>query len=169
MAKQEREKKSGEQKALQPVEERPVLSLFDEMDRMFDDFFTHRMLRPFSWRWPKWAEVESRFEARMPKVDVIDRDKEILIRAELPGVSKDDLDVSMTENSVTIRASTRHETKEESGEYYRREMSRGEFLRTLPLPATVDGEKAKASFKDGILELTLPKTEATKRRAIKVE
>ncbi|MGH8579474.1 MAG: Hsp20/alpha crystallin family protein [Gammaproteobacteria bacterium] len=102
-------------------------------------------------------------------MDVIDRENEIILRAELPGVSKDNLDVSLSANTVLIRASTRHEAQEKKGGYYRREMSRGEFQRTIPMPANVKSEKAKASFKDGILELTLPKLEQSTRRAIKVE
>ena len=99
----------------------------------------------------------------MPKVDIIDRKNEII------GVSKDNLDVSLSDNTVLIRASTRHEAQEERAGYYRREMIRGEFQRTIPMPANVKGEEAKASFKDGILELTIPKVEQSKRRAIKVE
>jgi HSP20 family protein len=79
------------------------------------------------------------------------------------------LDVSMTDDAVTLRASIRHEEKEEKGEYYRREMSRGEFQRTLRLPAAVKGEQAKATFKDGILELVLPKMEQAKRKTIRIE
>ena len=92
-----------------------------------------------------------------------------MIEAELPGVAKDDLDVSMTENSVTISAKTSREEKEEKGDYYRREMSRGAFSRTVPLPVEVDGSKAKATFKDGVMRLVLPKSEPAKRRRIKVE
>ena len=100
---------------------------------------------------------------------MIDRDGEIAIKAELPGVEKKDLDVSLTEDSVTIKGSTRHEQKEEKGDYYRCEISRGEFSRTVALPAAVDTTKAKASFKDGMLELVIPKTEARKRCTINIE
>jgi HSP20 family protein len=102
-------------------------------------------------------------------VDVIDRDTEVVVRAELPGITKDDLDVSLSDNTLTIRASTQHEKKEEKGHYYRREMSRGEFQRSLRLPANVEGDKTKASFKDGILELVVPKAASSKRQTIKVE
>src|SRR5919201_1797946 len=90
------------------------------------------------------------FEGRMPQVDMFDRETEIVIRVALPGVAKEDLEVSMTDETVTIRASTRREAKEEKGEYYRRELSQGEFQRTLRLPAAVKGAEAKATFKDGI-------------------
>jgi HSP20 family protein len=78
-------------------------------------------------------------------------------------------DVTVDEFNVTIRATTKHEEKKGEGEYYRREMSRGEYQRTLALPSTVDEEKAEAIFTDGVLELTLPKLEKTRRKTVKVE
>ncbi len=146
---------------------------FEDVDRWFDemsrDMFGRRWLSPFERLFPSFAELRTPFEGRIPKVDVIDREAEIVIRGELPGVAKDDLEVSMTDDAVTIRASTRHEEKEEKGEYRRRELSRGEFQRVEALPASVKGAEAKATFKDGILELVLPKVEPAKRRTIKVE
>lgn len=144
------------------------LSLYEEMDRLFDDFLTGAWTRP--WRLPRPARAMSRaLESRPPRVDVIDRDGEVAVRAELPGVDKKDLNVSMTEDSVTIKGSTRHEAKEEKGDYYRCEISRGEFSRTVALPAAVDTAKATANFKDGVLELAIPKLEARTRRAIRVD
>ncbi len=145
------------------------LTSFEDMERWFDDMFTRRWMRPFRWGFPEFSEIPSPFEGRHPKVDVIDRENEILVRAELPGVSKEDLDVSMAENSLTIRATTGYEKKEEEGEYYRREMSRGEFQRTLAIPDNINEEAIEATFKDGILELKLPKAEVSKRRTITVE
>lgn len=142
---------------------------FTELSRRFDDLFSSRWSSPFERVFPSFPELKAPFEGRFPKLDVIDRDAEFVIRGELPGVAKDDLDVSMTDDSVTIRASTQHEEKEEKGKYYRRELSRGEFQRVVPLPAAVKGEEAKATFKDGILELVLPKAAPAKRKAIKVE
>jgi HSP20 family protein len=84
---------------------------------------------------------------------MVDRDSEIVIRAELPGVKRDDLEVTLSEHTVTIEAHTTREEKEEKEEYYRREMSRGDFQRTLTLPGGVDEAKATASFADGVLEL----------------
>jgi len=109
------------------------------------------------------------FENRLPRVDVIDRDAEILVRAEIPGVSKDDLEVSMNHGTVTIKGSVKRESKKEEGDYYRCEISHGSFSRTVALPAEVEGDRAKATFKDGVLELLLPKRETSKRHSIKVE
>jgi len=146
-----------------------ALSPFEEMDRMFDSFFPRGWLRPMRWEWPSWAEVPAPFEGKNPRVDVIERDNEVVIKAELPGVKKDDVDVSLTDNTVCIKGSTLHEEKEEQGDYYRREMSRGEFSRTVALPAEVDGDKAKARFVDGVLEVVVPKVEKAKRRSVKVD
>ena len=102
-------------------------------------------------------------------MDVVDRETEILVRAELPGVDKKDLDISLNENVLTLKGQTRTEEKEEKGDYYRCEIAQSSFARSLPLPSYVDSEKAKASFQDGILELTLPKIEQSRRRRITVE
>jgi HSP20 family protein len=145
-----------------------VLSPFDEMDRVFDSFFRRGMMRPWHFDLPAFPEMVLP-ELRVPKVDLVDRENEVLIRAEVPGVDKKDLDISVGDNSVTIKGSTRHEEKEEKGDYYRCEISRGAFSRTVALPATVDSAKAKAEFKDGMLELTLPKVEKAKRHSVKID
>ncbi|UCE88831.1 MAG: Hsp20/alpha crystallin family protein [Pseudomonadota bacterium] len=146
-----------------------VLSPFEEMDRLFESFAPRGWMRPFRWDWPAWGDVAAPFEGKTPRVDVVDREAEILVRAELPGVDKKDLDISLTDNTVTIKASSAREEKEEKGNYYRCEISRGAFARTVALPSDVDTDSAKASFKDGVLELTLPKVERSRRRKIKVE
>lgn len=139
-------------KNVQPRASR-ALSPFEEMERMFDGIFGRSwprgFMRPFE---IDWADTAVPFEGRSPKVDVINRDKEVVVKAELPGIKKDDLDVSLSENTLTLRAISKHEETEEKGEYFRREMSRGEFVRTLALPAEVDGAKAKASFINPVIK-----------------
>jgi HSP20 family protein len=151
-----------------------VLSPFDEMERrmeqmerVFEDFFPMMPMRrgfgfPSLWGKSLWTEEW------MPKADIIDRENEIVVRAELPGVDKDDLDLTVTENSVTLKGETKKEQKEEKGDFYRCETSRGSFMRTFSLPCDVDGSKSKAEFKNGILELTLPKVAKSKRHSIKI-
>ncbi len=135
---------------------------------MFESLVPRGWLRPARWEWPEWSELSAPFEGRAPKVNVVERDEDILVKAELPGVDKKDLDVSVTDNTLTIKASTREETEEEEGEYHRQEIVTGSFARSILLPAEVDGDKAKASFKDGLLELTIPKVKKAKRRKIDV-
>jgi HSP20 family protein len=161
------EPKQGQQ--LQKTAPPSDIGVFEDMERMFDKFFTRGWMRPGRGEWPMFGELNRTFAARLPRVDVIDRDNEIIVKAELPGVDKKDLDVSLTEDSVTIKGSSRHEEKEEKDNYYRSEISRGEFMRNVALPAAVDSAKAKASFKDGMLELVIPKIEARKRRTVTVE
>lgn len=142
------------------------LTPFEEMERWFEDSFPRRWgLRR---NWPTWGEFTHPIESTAPRVDVIDRDDEVVVKAEVPGFKKEDLDISLIDNAVTIKGSSEHEEKEEKGEYYRCEIARGSFSRTIGLPATVDTAKAKASFKDGIVELVIPKVAKNKRRKIKI-
>lgn len=143
------------------------MSPFEEMERLMDEFFPRGWMR--RWEWPTFPELTRRLELRLPKVDIIDRDAEVVVHAEIPGVDKKDLDVSVTGNTVTIKGKTSREEKEEKGEYYRCEISRGSFSRTLSLPAEVDAAGARASFKDGVLELTLPKKESAKRQTVRID
>lgn len=145
------------------------LNVFDEMEKMFEGFSPTGWMRPFRSSFPLMNEMSTSLETNMPKVDVIDRDGEIVVKAMMPGVEKKDIEISMTKNTVTISGTTSHEEKEEKGDYYRCEISKGSYLRTLALPENVDESKAKAKFKDGMLELTIPKMEVSHRRSIKVD
>lgn len=146
-----------------------LISPFEEMERLFEGLMPVDWPRGMQWEWPRLARMRMPLEGKLPRVDVIDREAEIVVRAEIAGVDKKDLDVSVTNDSVTIKGSTRQESKEEKGDFYRCEIAQGAFARTVPLPCSVAGDKAKATFKDGMLELVLPKLEPAKRRSIKVE
>ena len=155
--------------ALKPRAGYGTLSPFDELDRLMGSFMRGRWPRLLSEDWLPWSEFETSFERPMPRVDVVDKDEAVEVTAELPGVKKDELDVTVSDNTLTIRGSTSHEEKEEKGEYYRREIHQGEFARTIALPAGVDGDQAKAAFENGVLRITLPKLEKAKRLSIKVK
>jgi HSP20 family protein len=137
---------------------------FNDIDRLFDDFVGRRWMRPFGWERPL-AEMPE----LGPSVDVIEREDEVVVRAEVPGYKKEEIEISVTDRMLTLKGETKKEEKEEKGDYYRCEISRGAFTRTLDLPARVDDSKAKAAMKDGVLELTLPKVEKSKRRTIAIE
>jgi len=146
-----------------------AMNPFEEMERLFEQFMGRSWMRPFNWDNPLWSEMAKSMEVRVPSVDVIDREEEVVVRAEIPGFDKENLEVSLSDDRLTIKGSTRQEKEEkEAGEYTRREMSRGSFTRVVALPANVDGEKARASFKDGVLEMTLPKLKPSKRTRINV-
>jgi len=151
--------------SLQRTRTMPVLSAFDEIDRLFDELLPRSMFRlglgPV-------ARGLMEAQAPMPRIDLIERDNELVLRAEVPGIRKEDLEVSVDENSVTLRGNVVHESDEQQGDYYRCEIARGEFVRTVALPSVVDTEKARATLRDGVLELVMPKLEAAKRRKIQI-
>jgi HSP20 family protein len=144
------------------VERMPRPASFGDLDRVFEDFFNRRWLRPFRWERPPGEMMV------MPSVDIIDRDDEVVVKAEVPGYKKEEIEISVSDSSLTIKGETKTEEKEEKGDFYRCEISRGAFSRTLALPAAVDDSKAKAVIKDGVLELTLPKLEKAKRHTIAI-
>ncbi len=165
---QEAKQETG--KAVAPAESRPAyLHPLEEIERLFDALTSRGWLSPWSRDWSMLSRIPSPFEGKTPKVDLIDRDDELVLHAELPGVKKEDVEVTLSEDSLTIRATTRKEQKEEKGNYLRQEISYGEIVRTIPLPAAVDVDKAKSKFEDGILEIHMPKVEKSKRRTIPVE
>jgi len=172
------DKKGGEQEVpitqkehnVKKTESGHALNSFEEMEHMFEDFFAHRWMHPFDVGHSLWRDRATPFMVRMaPRVDIVNRDNEVILRAQIPGVDKKDLDISLTDNVITLKGHTSHEEKEERGDYYRRECSSGSFSRTFTLPSEVDGSKAKATFKDGVLELTIPKNEESKRYSIQID
>lgn len=131
----------------------------DEIDSMFEGFFPGRrgLLR----------RVEG---MRVPSVDVEETDANVIVRAELPGVKKEDLDLEITEDALSIKGETSEEKEKRDAHYYRRERSWGMFQREIPLPAQIKTAEAKATFKDGLLEVTLPKAEPAKpAEAVKIK
>lgn len=162
-------KASKSSKDIQAGKPTEVQSPFDMMDRWFEDAYPRGWMQPFHRGWPSWGGLGANLETRVPKVDVIDRDDEIIVRAEVPGLKKEDLDVSITDSTVIIKGETKHEEKEKKGDYYRHEITQGSFARSVKLPHEVGADGSKAKFKDGVLELTLPKVESARRRTITIE
>lgn len=146
-----------------------VLHPHEDFERFFDRAFGRSWMEPFAWGRPLLGDLWETAEGRLPSVDVIDCDDHVLVRAEIPGVDRKDLDVSVTDNVLTVKGDVTHEEKEETGDYYRREISRSAFSRSVALPPGVDPEKVNATLKDGVLEITLAKVEGSKRRRIKVQ
>jgi HSP20 family protein len=160
---------SGHQPLTKSVANAAIAS-FEEMDRFFGEFFNRwprSWVRPFRWDHPHWGDMSAM--GTLPKVDVLDREAEFVVRAELPGVRKEDVEVSVSDQRVTIRGCTRHEQRGEGESYFRTEISRGEFIRTVELPSGVDPGIARARLENGVLEVILPKTERARRHTIRVE
>ncbi len=158
--------KEKETKAVAPW--RPFLDLTRwerEMDRMMEDFFGRRA-RPW---WPeRWFRIDER-EIGMPPVDVFEEKDDIVVKAELPGMTKEDIEVSLTDHTLTIKGEKKKEEEVKEENYYRSERSYGSFVRTLELPTEVYADKVKATFKNGVLEVRVPKTEEAKTKEIKVK
>ena len=133
-----------------------------EMDRMMDEFFGRRM-RPW------WPERWLRAEEITPAVDVYEEKDEIVVKAELPGMEKNDIEVNISDSELTLKGEKKKEEKIEEENYFRSERSYGAFVRSVDLPTDVQADKVKASFKNGILEVRLPKTEEAKTKEIKVK
>jgi HSP20 family protein len=157
-----------EKKELEPYRPSRALSVFEQMDRLFEDFFGRR----FGPWWPgaRWPEI--RWPAEMeasPSVDIFEDKDEVVVKAEIPGMVKEDVDVNITENTLTISGEKKKEEKVEKKDYYRIERSCGSFSRSFQLPSNVQTEKAKATFKNGVLEIRLPKTEEAKKKEIKIK
>jgi HSP20 family protein len=156
--------KSESKKAVQVPAVRRYPSTFDMFDRLFDEDFPSlwsRKLMPF-------REL-MQFESKMPIVDVIERDDQIIVRAEIPGVDKKDLEVTMSNHSLTIKGEKSKVEVDENDEYYRKEIVEGKFSRTVALPAAEGAEVVSAKFKNGLLEVIIKKSEVEKRHQIKIE
>ncbi len=130
----------------------------DDFSGLFENF-----LQPM-----RWAEEEAS-QGIAPRLDVVERDNEFVVKAEMPGMKKDDIDVSLENGVLTITAETKTETEEKEGNrVIRQERRYGKYLRSLRLGKEIDEKQVKASYKDGILELVLPKAEEVKPKKIAV-
>jgi HSP20 family protein len=135
----------------------------NEMDRLFDGF-----LAPMTQR---TSLLDRAFGSFVPSVDIAETDKEVKVIAELPGMDEKEVEVTLVDGALQIRGEKREEHEENKRDYLRSEVRYGTFERSITLPAGIDPDKAKASFKKGVLKITLPKTaEAqSRRRTIPVE
>ena len=158
--------------------ERPwesLLSLRDEIDRMFDEIWSGGMLSPFRRRRRGLTEpfrgTPLAWGAGMPAVDVIDKEKEVQVRAELPGMDEKDIDVRLSDDTLTIRGEKKEEReeREEGGSYYVSERRYGSFQRSFRIPEGIDRDKVDAKFQKGVLTITLPKTPEAQQKAKKIE
>jgi len=132
-----------------------VRVLHRHMDRLFGDFFGPRVLA--------WEPAELGFA-----LDVYENDDALVVKAALPGVRPDEVDISVIGDVLTVKGETKSEQETKDENYHRRELRYGAFARSVPLPTRVDHEKAEATFENGILIVTLPKAEEVKPKSIKI-
>jgi HSP20 family protein len=156
--------KEKETKAVAPWRPFMDLARWDrDMERMMGDFFGRR-----PW-WPeRWFRTEG-VELTAPVVDLYEEKDDIVVKAELPGIDKNNIEVNLADHTLTIKGEKKKEEEIKEENYYRSERSYGSFVRTLELPKDVHTDKVKATFKNGILEVRLPKTEEAKAKEVKVK
>lgn len=135
-----------------------------DLDRLMTDFFDRRAR---AW-WPERWSLPAVLDIEPPVVDLYEDKDDLVVKAELPGMEKEDIEVNVTDHTLTIKGEKKKEEEVEEENYYRSERSFGSFRRDLELPSDVQAEKAKASFKNGILEVRLARTEAAKAKEIKI-
>ena len=129
-----------------------------EMDRIWDSF---------SERKPATKDGEG--GEWLPSLDVSETKADFVVKAELPGVDPNEIDISLTEGVLTVKGEKKQEREEKEEGYHLVERSYGSFIRSLRLPREVQNEKINASYKDGVLRITLPKTEQAKKKEIKIK
>ena len=145
---------------LRRAEESPFLALHREMNRMFDDFSRGFDLSPFDGGW-SWGFS--------PPVDVREDEKEVTVKAELPGMEEKDIEVNLADNGLTIKGEKKAEKEEKGKDNWYRETSYGAFHRFIPLPEGLDKEKVDARFKNGVLTVTLRRLEEAKGKKIAIK
>jgi HSP20 family protein len=136
---------------------RDAISVQDEMNRLFDDIFGHRPAR-VQWTDGVWN----------PSVDISEDKDNVLVRAEMPGLNKDHVKISVQDNVLTLKGEKKQEKEEKEADYLRIERSYGSFCRSFQLPTPVSTDKIKAIYKDGVLNITLPKTEEVRPKEIPI-
>lgn len=134
---------------------REMMSLRDAMDRLFDDAFT----RPLSLR-GGWS---------VPAIDMYQTDDEVVVKAALPGIKAEEVQINITGDVLTLKGEVRHEEEKKEKAWHIREQRFGSFERSVALPTAVVADKAKAEFENGILTITLPKADEVKPRTISVK
>ncbi len=142
---------------------------FEEMmNRMFEEFWGRpsgrRRMLPSGER----GEIAPA-EYREPFIDLIETDKEITATAEMPGLEKEDIKINLTEDRLEISAETSREEKKEEKGYVYRERRSGSYYRAITLPSPVDPDSSKATYKNGVLEIKMPKTEVKKKKPVEIE
>ena len=145
----------------QREDDQPFYALQREMNSLFDDFFQGFDAGPHGF----YTSGPAGFT---PSVDVKENEKEFIIKAELPGVEENEIEVTVTDNAVTIKGEKKEEKEDEGKNYYYMERSYGSFQRVIPLSVETDSGKAEASFKNGVLNITLPKRQTTKAKGTKI-
>jgi HSP20 family protein len=140
---------------------RPFREL-EEMERRFDDLF--------SWPLPPavWRRIPTMEMGWAPAIDVFEKEDKFVVKAELPGMKEEDIDISIVGDTLTIKGERKAESEVKEDDYYYCERSYGSFSRSIAIPSNVDAQKIEANYEDGVLEVSLPKTSKVKPKKISV-
>jgi len=141
-----------------------MLSPLSEMERMMADF----MRRPFAMFPTIWPRMDIIEEEMIPAIDIYEEGDSVIAKVELPGMKKEDINVEVNNGILKISGEKKREEKVEKKNYYRIERSSGSFERSITLPFETQADKAKASFKDGVLQIKIPKSEEAKKKETKI-
>jgi len=146
--------------------ESEMLSPLGDTQHYFNEMWHH----PFAlFRNPMWSQASfSGREIVAPIVDIFEEGKEVVVKAEIPGMKKSDINIDINGNNMTISGEKKQEKKVDRKDYHRVECSYGSFCRSFRLPDTVNSDKAKASFKNGVLEIRMPKSGKEKKKKITI-
>jgi len=140
-----------------------------DVERMFEDWFEDFRSRPFQRLWrPGFGRLRA-LSLDVPALDVYEQKDDLILKAEIPGLTKDEIDISLEGTTLTIKGEKKKEEEVKEDDYYRCERTYGAFSRSLELPVAVQTDKVNASFKNGVLEIRLPKTEEAKKSVVKVK
>lgn len=160
---QQSERQPGRQSQEQQQSGRGFHSPIAQMDRLFDEMFK----RPFFSLWsPRLTSGET--EEFYAPMDIYEDGESVVVKAELPGIRKEDIDIQLTPDSITISGQKRSEQRVEQQNFYRLERSYGSFSRSCQLPVETLTDRARAVFRDGVLEVRIPKSEAATQRVKKL-
>jgi len=157
--------KTREKEGLAPYRPSGWITPFVRMEEMLDEFFRRPGGRTM---WPELPRIFEEAE-QTPTVDIYEAGDDVIVKSDLPGIAKEDIEVNLTDDTITISGEKKREEKIEKKDYFRLERAYGSFKRSFALPAEIQTAKAVATFKDGVLEVKIPKSEAAKKKEHKIK
>lgn len=160
----------AEEKAVATKKPSEIASRVEDIEHWMERFMDDMWRRPFPslLARDRWLPIRP-LSLHMPSIDVYEEKDSVVVKAELPGMTKEDIEVNLAGENLTIKGEKKEDKEVKEDDYYRRERSYGSFLRTVALPSEVKSDEIKASFKDGVLEIRMPKTEDAKKKSVSVK
>jgi HSP20 family protein len=158
-----RKRESGAGQAMRPISR----GMEEFLEHSFPPRWMEGFFEPYAWKGPHWGELGQSADL-WPRIDILDKDDALVVRAEMPGIDKEDLVITIAGDRLTLEAKRNFADEEKKEDFFRSEMAYGRLFRVVHLPVEVLGDKARAEMKDGIIEVYLPKVEGITPHTIKV-